>query len=449
MSGSPLGGSFTGWLSASKRAGNRHTSLSTLSRTNADNSSTSASTAMQKRYAPQLNLHGLRLADRLNQHGQLLRFREFALQKAAVATDREVLLVAGELLKGVIDQSDARGRLLHIHQDHCERQLLYRLLNHLQPRTVFLELGVLIEGIQLATMQLLQKAHPFGRLHEETNVLADDWCQTLRLLIGCQILVECSLKCLVRPDRGNLLDKHFSETIYPTGGDQLLCEFGRKLTRCLRAKPQDGRQVSPVAHTEGSLEHTRVLLVKARGPAHILDAARRQHADDGIFGGCFGFREGRGAFLGLRARGAPRRTHVNVEREEARRAAGVCHRVHDQQVLEDLATPLVVCDAHAAALASPNRTVDHSDRTHFGIRALQEAAVAAKNLGLAVADGLAKGLVYIDERVSRDPHIGDCEALRHHVDDADDPEEPAGTIGRYLVPIPQQVRQAGHAGLHA
>eukprot|EP00967_Tisochrysis_lutea_P015778 scaffold17780_cov29-Tisochrysis_lutea.AAC.3 len=135
--------------------------------------------------------------------------------------------------------------------------------------------------------------------------------------------------------------------------------------------------------------------------------------------------------------------------EIARRPPSVRHRAHKEEILELLSVAPVVCDAHKAVLAMADRVRYRGNRIHLRLWALQESAVAAEHFRLAVADGLAKRLIHIDEGVTRLPRIRDGDTFRHLVEDCDEAKEPCCAIRRHPIFFPKKVRTACRAEIEA
>jgi len=97
-------------------------------------------------------------------------------------------------------------------------------------------------------------------------------------------------------------------------------------------------------------------------------------------------------------------------------AVGIVHRGDVQVVPERLTVPAVIQELDADRPALADRAAQPVDGRGIGVRALQEAAVAADRGRARIAGGPAEGVVDEDQRHVRLPGVADRQVDRRRLD---------------------------------
>ena len=106
------------------------------------------------------------------------------------------------------------------------------------------------------------------------------------------------------------------------------------------------------------------------------------------------------------------------------RPVRVLHRLHRQQVLELLAVLAVVRELHVAVLRPTQARTKHRNGVRLRVRALQEATVASRRIGLGIARDLLELAVHEHHRCPGDRHVTDDNACRERLSHGDEQIQP-------------------------
>ena len=186
-------------------------------------------------------------------------------------------------------------------------------------------------------------------------------------------------------------------------GQQLLGELAGAHGGALGAFQGDARLVRPAQVEQ---RHFEVAVDDLQQVVEVVRHAGRELADR------FHLLRLQVGFLGLAAR-----CHVHLRGEEVQQLALLVEdRPEEQGVPERRAVGLVVQQVDRDGTLFPDRLAHLVDRGAVGVAALQQAAIVAQDLVLAVAGQVEEGAVREHDRVVRQAWIGDQHRHARHGD---------------------------------